>query len=189
MKSEAQQKIEALSKEIYDLKKQLSDLRRERPPEVVENYSFTTSNGETTLSELFGEQQDLIVVHNMGKGCSYCTMWADGFESSLEHLQSRSAFAIASPDSPKVQKDFATGRNWTFPMISTQDNNFTSDMGYQAETHVMPGVSVFWKADDGTIYRTNQDVFGPGDDFNAVWHLFDLLKGGSGNWQPKFSYT
>lgn len=197
MKSEIQQKIEALSKEIYDLKRQLSELRRKRPSEVVENYSFTNLQGNIignitsniTLSELFGTKQDLIVIHNMGKGCSYCTMWADGLESSLAHIQSKSAIAIASPDTPEVQKEFADSRNWSFQMVSTQNNSFTADMGFQAETHVMPGVSVFWKSDDGTIYRTNQDVFGPGDDFNPVWHLFDLLKGGSGDWQPQFSYS
>jgi hypothetical protein len=28
----------------------------------------------------------------------------------------------------------------------------------------------------------------PGDDFCALWHLFDMLPGGVGEWRAKFSY-
>ena len=193
MKDPIQQQIENLSQEIYEKKKQLSELRRQRPAELVEDYIFTTSQGEVKLSELFKDKQDLIVIHNMGKGCSYCTLWADGFESSLAHLQNRTEFVVSSPDAPSVQDEFAKSRNWTFPMVSTEKNSFIADMGYARDKHTMPqtmpGVSVFCKSDDGKIYRTNQDVFGPGDDFNAVWHFFDLLKDGANNWQPKLSYS
>lgn len=189
MAHDIQQQIESLSKEIYEKKQQLSELRRQRPKELVEDYEFTTTTGTVKLSELFGDKQDLIMIHNMGKGCSYCTMWADGFESSKAHFENRAAFVISSPDSPAVQSDFAKSRNWSFQIVSTEGNNFVTDMGYQREGHTMPGVSVFWKSDDGKLYRTNQDVFGPGDDFNAVWHFFDLLKGGADDWQPKFSYS
>ena len=189
MAEQIQQQIEALSKEIFEKKQKLSELRRQRPAELVENYEFTTVAGTSTLSELFQDKEDLIVIHNMGKGCSYCTMWADGFESSLAHLQNRAAFVISSPDSPEVQLEFAESRNWNIPMVSTEKNSFVADMGYQQETHTMPGVSVFWKDGDGKIYRTNQDIFGPGDDFNAVWHFFDLLKDGANDWQPKHSYS
>ncbi len=189
MKDQIQQQIETLSQEIYEKKQHLSDLRRQRPAEQVENYVFTTTKGVVSLSELFKDKQDLIIIHNMGKGCSYCTMWADGFESSLTHLQNRTEFVISSPDEPDVQDEFAKSRNWTFPMVSTTNNSFIADMGYARDNHTMPGVSVFWKSDDAILYRTNQEVFGPGDDFNAVWHFFDLLKDGAKNWQPKLSYT
>ena len=189
MENTIQKQIETLSQEIFEKKKQLSELRRQRPAELVEDYAFTTLEGTVKLSELFKDKQDLIMIHNMGKGCSYCTMWADGFESSLAHLQSRAAFVISSPDSASTQKEFADGRNWTSPMVSTENNTFIEDMGYKRDGYTMPGVSVFWKNDNGEIYRTNNDVFGPGDDFNAVWHFLDLLKDGAQDWQPKFTYS
>jgi hypothetical protein len=40
-------------------------------------------------------------------------------------------------------------------------------------------------ADDGRIVRTGRAAFGPGDDYCAVWPLFDLLEGGVGKWEPK----
>jgi hypothetical protein len=30
--------------------------------------------------------------------------------------------------------------------------------------------------------------FGPGDDFCAVWHFFDLLPEGVDGWEPRFAY-
>ena len=53
---------------------------------------------------------------------------------------------------------------------------------------LMPGVSVFRKETDGTIYRVSRAEFGPGDNFCAVWHFFDLLPEGIDGWEPKLSY-
>ena len=57
--------------------------------------------------QLFGSMKDLFVIHNMGSGCPYCTLWADGYNGIYEHLTSRAAFVIASPDSPAAQQRFA----------------------------------------------------------------------------------
>jgi hypothetical protein len=36
--------------------------------------------------------------------------------------------------------------------------------------------------------RVSDTGFSPGDDFCALWHLFDLLPGGAGDWQAKYRY-
>ncbi len=66
----------ALSRQIADLEREvrekqgkLNKLRRQLPPEAVEDYVLTNTVGEVQLSALFGDHPDLIVVHNMGKGC------------------------------------------------------------------------------------------------------------------------
>jgi len=43
------------------------------------------------LSSLFGDHRDIIVVHNMGQSCRYCTMWADRFNGLYPYLANRSA--------------------------------------------------------------------------------------------------
>lgn len=188
--TDIQGQIEALNKDIWEKKQELSKLRRQREPEPVTDYDLTRSDGTPIkLSELFGDKQDLILIHNMGKGCAYCTMWADGFESELLHLKSRAAFVVVSPDAPDVQKAFAESRGWSFPMVSAKGTSFIKNMGFADDKHVMPGVSAFYKAEDGKLYRTNKDFFGPYDDYSAPWHLFDLLKGGADDWQPKFDYV
>ena len=55
--------------------------------------------------------------------------------------------------------------------------------GYQ------PGVSVFRKKADGRIVRVAKDLFGPGDLYCGVWHLFDLLPDGPAGWDPLFEYS
>ena len=47
-----------------------------------------TLAGETTLLDLFGDRDTLLAIHNMGQGCRYCTLWADGFNGLLPHLES-----------------------------------------------------------------------------------------------------
>lgn len=183
--------IIAIQKQIEDLKVKLSEARRRRPVEPIQNYRLIGSDGnEVALSALFGDKRDLIAVHNMGTECVYCTMWADGFVSLLPHLESRAAIVIVSPDSPEVQKAFADGRNWPFRMISSIGSSFSADLGYAdpAGKWVMPGFSAFHLNDDGTIVRTGHDRFGPGDDYSAPWRLFDSLLGGVGDWEPQYTY-
>ena len=69
-----------------------------------------------------------------------------------------------------------------------------NDMGFEsADEHygsnAMPGVSVFHKAADDSITRVASDFLGPGDSYCSVWHLFDLLHDGVGDWEAKFDYS
>ena len=192
LSTEITERIAALETELLEKQQTLAELRRELPPEPVKDYVLQTTAGPTKLSELFGDKPDLILIHNMGKGCSYCTLWADGFNGEVEHLQDRAAFVVCSPDAPEVQSEFAAGRGWRFPMVSSSDTTFTADMGYirewQGKSGPWPGVSTFRKNDDGSIARIAHCSLGPGDAFCGVWHLFNLLEGGPGDWQPKYSY-
>jgi predicted dithiol-disulfide oxidoreductase (DUF899 family) len=181
--------IAGLSCQIEELKRQLSEARRRAEPEPIRNYELTSSTGEpVTLSELFGDKADLLVVHNMGRGCRYCTMWADGFASMLGHIDNRTAFVVVSPDEPEVQQEFAASRGWPFRTVSAAGTTFIQDLGFAHGNDVMPGVSALHKRDDGTIVRTGRDEFGPGDDYAPAWRFFDLLEGGAGGWEPQYRY-
>jgi predicted dithiol-disulfide oxidoreductase (DUF899 family) len=151
-------------------------------PQEVANYEFTNSAGAVRLAELFGDHEDLILIHNMGVSCSYCTMWADGYNGIHQHVVTRAGFAVSSPDRPHVQKKFAESRGWKFPMVSHSGSTFAADMGYvSAKGGWMPGVSVFRREGDA-ILRVSDTGFSPGDDFCSLWHFFDLLPGGVGEW-------
>lgn len=169
--------IDQLQKEIASKQQQLDELRGNLAAEPVENYLFLTKEAEITLSELFGEYQELIVIHNMGTHCSYCTMWADGFSGIYPQLAEKVAFVISSPDTPAKQQEFAEERGWIFPMVSTanEGNTFRKDCGFQTEEFVYPGLSVFLKQADGQIIHHTHRIFGPGDNFGVLWHLLDLL--------------
>lgn len=190
MKTKTDNQVDELEYQIQDLKQKAAELRRQRPREEIRDYQLLDSEGrEASLSTLFGDQRSLILVHNMGRQCSYCTMWADGFNGLLPHLESRAAFVLTSPDKPEGQKEFVQARGWNFPVYSTAGTSFTADMGFDDEKEgLMPGVSVFTKEADGKMYRVSRAEFGPGDDFCAVWHFFDLLPEGIAGWEPQLSY-
>jgi predicted dithiol-disulfide oxidoreductase (DUF899 family) len=187
---EIDKQLETLGAEQMELNKKITELRRARPAEPVAEYALHRSTGEpATLSELFGEKQDLLVVHNMGRECPYCTLWADGFNGVASHLADRSAFVVISPDSPENQLKFAESRGWTFKMASAEGTTFIKDMGFEPQPgEHWPGVSAFKKLDDGSIVRVSHDYLGPGDTYCSVWHLFELLADGPGDWEPKYRY-
>ena len=192
-RSELEREIANAQEELDEARRRLVKLRRQLPPEPISDYELKNATGTVQLSEMFGDKDDLILIHNMGEGCSNCTMWADEFNGVCHHLQSRSAFVVVSPDSPSVQQDFARKRGWQFPMYSAEGTTFIRDMGFQWDEEeflsgYQPGVSVFRRVEDGTIVRVSKDSFGPGDLYCGVWHLFDLLPDGPDGWDPLFDY-
>jgi len=134
MKTETDRQVDEVEYQIQDLTRKLAELRRQRPREEIKDYRLLDGEGRgVSLSSLFGDQERLILVHNMGRDCSYCTMWADGFTGLLPHLSSRAAFVLTSPDEPKAQQDFVRSRGWNFPVYSTVGTGFTADLGFDDE--------------------------------------------------------
>ena len=178
--------IEELERRIETLKEQRSAARRRRGPEPIADFAVGTGGGQRRLSELFGEHDGLLLVHNMGRTCAYCTLWADGFVGLLPHLTRRSAFVLMTPDTPEVQREFAASRGWPFVMVSDPTREVARALGFATEGGAsLPGVSALRRSSDGSLTRSGRAEFGPGDDYCAVWPLFDLLPGGSGEWVPQ----
>jgi len=181
--------LAAWREQIAELRQEMRRAQAAAQPEVVRDYEFVTPDGSVHLSQLFGAGRDLFVIHNMGRSCPHCTLWADGFNGIYSHIADRAAFVIASPDPPDVQRRFAASRGWRMPMVSHQGSSFAADMGYRsAEGGWLPGVSVF-RRDAERLLRVADTGFEPGDDFCPLWHLFDMLPDGAAGWQAKFSYA
>ena len=166
-RSELEREIANAQEELDEARRRLVKLRRQLPPEPISDYELKNATGTVRLSEMFGDKDDLILIHNMGEGCSNCTMWADEFNGVCHHLQSRSAFVVVSPDSPSGQQDFARQRGWQFPMHSAEGRTFIRDMGFQWDeeeflSEYQPGVSVFRRVEDGTIVRVIERLVRPG---------------------------
>ncbi|MCG9129013.1 DUF899 family protein [Candidatus Poribacteria bacterium] len=182
-------KITRLENELFEKQKEIIELKSQLKPQLVQNYMFlTVGEKEINLSEMFGNKSDLIVVHNMGVSCPYCTMWADGFNGLLQHLENRAGFAVVSPDAPDIQYEFAQERGWRFTMYSSVRSTFSNDFGFKNEDGWLPGVSTFHRNSDGAIFNVQNAYFGPGDLFCSVWHLFDLLDSGTEEWHPMLNY-
>jgi predicted dithiol-disulfide oxidoreductase (DUF899 family) len=185
---EAADQLVAWREQIAELRRKIREALAAAEPEPVQDYEFDTSSGATHLSQLFGAKSDLFVVHNMGRSCVQCTLWADGFNGLYPHIADRAAFVVTTPDPPDVQTTFAGSRGWRFPMASHQGSRFAENMGYKSATGGwLPGVSVF-RREGGRIVRVADSGFRPGDDYCALWHFFDLLPGGAGDWHAKYDY-
>ena len=177
-----------LEKEIVTLKAKVRDLFEKLPEEEVADYQFQTMTGDTAgWDQLFGDKDELILIHNMGPGCSYCTLWADGFEGFVPYFKTRCAFALETDIPVSELKSFSEKRSWPFPVFSTNGSTFKKDMGFRIDRDGqemnVPGFSTFFKK-DGKVFRHATGAFGPGDDFCAIWPFMDRLKNGPNNWTP-----
>jgi predicted dithiol-disulfide oxidoreductase (DUF899 family) len=186
---ETAEQLASYRRQITELRDKMRAMQASVEPQEVPDYAFATPQGTVQLSALFAGKPDLIVIHNMGASCAYCTLWADGFNGVYDHLADRAGFVVSSPDLPEAQKKFADGRGWRFPMVSHANTNFAADMGYRSTSGGwMPGISAFRK-DGDHVLRVSDAALGPGDDFCSVWHFFDLLPDGPAGWKPRYNYA
>lgn len=179
-------KIQALEKKIMKDKAKLTKLRRKAKKEKIDDYEIKMGAKKVKLSTLFGEKNEMLLVHNMGFGCPYCTLWADGLNGLVKPLEDRAAFVVENEETPTAQKKFAQSRGWKFKMASTAGTSLKKDLGFQNQDGNEPGVSALIKDKKGKIFRVSHSSFGPGDNFCVMWDLCDLLPPSS--WEPKFRY-
>jgi predicted dithiol-disulfide oxidoreductase (DUF899 family) len=169
--------IRRLESSIRKQKQKLAALRRRAPKEAVEDHVLIDSYGKPIVfSDLFDSRNELILVHNMGTQCTSCTLWADGFNGQLRHLEKRAAFVVESPEEPAVQRQFAADRGWGFRMVSSKGSPFRKAMGYETpDGFPWPGISCFTRDGKGRIFRVSHTPLGPGDNYCTFWDLLDLL--------------
>lgn len=182
-----QAQITELEAQIFALTNTLNELRRQQGGIEVSNYTFATVEGSSTLRDLFGEKKQLLMIHNMGQACRYCTLWADGFNGFVPHLESALAVVLVSKDPPDVQRTFANSRGWRFRLASHGGGKYALEQTVQTGATNMPGAVVYERHGE-QILRTNQCVFGPGDLYCSAWGLLALAGIGESEWTPQYGY-
>jgi len=199
---EARQKLLAKEKEFTRLRDQLSQERRDLPWErVAKPYVFDGPNGKETLADLFAGNSQLLVYHFMfapdwEAGCKSCSFWADNFERNVVHLKHRDVTMIAVSRAPLEKLEaFRKRMGWTFKWVSAAGNDFNFDYhvsfapegradatyNYARKTSAMaelPGISVFCKDAEGSIFHTYSCYARGLDMMNAAYHYLDLVPKG-----------
>jgi len=186
-------------KEFTYAREKLSEERRNLPMVKIEkDYQFNAESGRQTLSELFGDHQQLIIYHFMygtdwEQGCPSCSFWADNFDGIDTHLAARNtSFAVTSNAPLDALLKYKKRLGWNFNWVSSTDLEFGTDFGvsfYDPENDgaynysdwtpegEMPGISVFIK-DDDEIYHS-YSTYGRGlDMLNSAYHYLDLTPQG-----------
>ena len=183
----SQERISELERQIFELTTELNGLRTTVRGHPVPNYEFETLEGTVSLLELFAGRDRLMVIHNMGQGCRYCTLWGDGINPFLPHLESALSVALVSKDPPEIQRRFANARHWRFRMASHAGGDYIAEQTVLDGEKNMPGAVVYEREGD-TILRRSAAVFGPGDLYCSMWNLLGLAGLGEADWTPQFNY-
>ena len=179
--------IAELEAEVAELTARLNAARQAASGREVLDYTFRTLDGEVRLSELFAGRDRLLAIHNMGQGCRYCTLWADGINGFLPHLESVMAVVLLSKDDPETQRRFANARGWRFRLASHGGGAYIHEQTVMPGEDNMPG-AVLYERKDGKLHRRNAAVFGPNDLFCSAWHFLALAGHGVDDWTPQYSY-
>lgn len=179
--------IAEIEKQLFELTGRLNELRKTKSGSKIGNYTFSTLDGDVTLLDMFGENDRLLVIHNMGQGCRYCTLWADGFNGFLPHLESVMSVVLVSKDSPDVQRSFANSRNWRFRLASHGGGDYIKEQSVVEGQGNMPGAVVYERNGD-QIARKNVAVFGPGDLYCSIWNLLGMAGISDTEWTPQYRY-
>jgi len=115
-----EKKILSAQKKVRQLREQVKKLRKRLPAVEVTDYSLTDTKGKTVrLSQLFGKFDELVLIHNMGPQCPYCTLWADGMDAFAPYFKDRCAFALETDVPYAKLRAFAKQRGWRFPALSS----------------------------------------------------------------------
>jgi len=194
----------AKEKEFTRLRDELSQERRELPLEkVTKSYVFNGPRGKETLAELFEERSQLVVYHLMfgpswNEACPSCSFWADNFNGTDIHLAHRDITFLAISRAPLTKLNAYKKRmGWSFTWVSSAGSDFNYDFhvshspeaakngtayyNYGTGARVgeeMPGVSVFYKDQDGDVYHTYSTYSRGIDLLNGAYNYIDLTPKG-----------
>jgi predicted dithiol-disulfide oxidoreductase (DUF899 family) len=102
---------------------------------VEKHYTFDSTNGEKTLSDLFAGKSQLIVYHFMFapdwlEGCPSCSFISDHTDPTLVHLAQRDvAFVVISRAPIEKLAAFKRRMGWKFDWVSSFKSTFNRDYG------------------------------------------------------------
>jgi len=156
---------------------------------------------ELPLSELVGPKRTLVLMHFMFGGaqenpCPMCTMWADGYDGVVPHLQQHVDFGVVVAGDLSRIRGHARTRGWrNVRLLSCEGSTMKSDLAMETpDGGQLPGVSVFARR-DGAVrhFYTGSAIMADGhyrgmDLLSPVWNFLDLLPDGRPDWMPSLDY-
>jgi predicted dithiol-disulfide oxidoreductase (DUF899 family) len=167
---------------------------------VEKDYTFETPEGRKTLAELFDGRSQLIVYHFMygpdwDAGCPGCSFMADHIDGMLPHLNNHDVTMIAVARAPLEKLEAYRKRmGWEFPWVSSFGSDFNFDYHVSftkeelargkvmynfretdaADAHdELPGLSAFFKDEDGIVYHTYSDYARGGEEALGTLMILD----------------
>ena len=181
-------------------------LRRTLPPGgvVAEDYAFESPNGAVHLSQLFGDQDTLVVYSMMfgpqrERACPMCTAMLTSWDGTARNLRERVAIAVTARSPIGRLLDFKKERGWQNLQLYSDTKGDYTRAYVSAEDGDVPGLTIltrrggtvrhFWSGEmSGDMADPGQDPRGA-PDLDPMWTVLDLTPAGRGaTWYPKLEY-
>lgn len=149
---QARDELMVLEKQATRSLDALAAKRRRLPAVRFGNYEFATPTGTTTLLELFGDNNQLVVYQFMDAGpghqCPGCTAFTRNVVN-LGSLADRGVSWATISDMPIEQiEEIKRREGWTMPFVSSRGTSFFTDNG------VVGFMLMVYLRDGDDIYRT-----------------------------------
>ena len=190
---------ELLRQKEIELRQQIEDvaaLRRSLPPgPVIPDYSFIENGSRVRLAELFEDGKPYLILYHLmywaddDEFCPMCSLWIDGFNGVAPHVTQRANFVVATRAPEERLKEWAERRGWhRLRLLSDDGPTFARDIDAE-DAEGDPDSTVVVLAKDGdrvrhvyTAHPVLEDRPRGIDLLCPVWHLFDLMPSGRGDW-------
>ena len=199
--------------ELKERRERVAELRRRLPLDTPLPTDWVLREGprelaagdepirERRLSELLGPERPLVLMHFMFGGaqqdpCPMCTMWADGYDGVVPHLEQHVDFGVVVAGGLARIREHARSRGWrNVRLLSCEGSTMKRDLVMETPDGAqLPGVSVFARR-HGELrhFYTGSAMMADGhfrgmDLLSPVWHFLDLLPEGRPDWMPSLDY-
>jgi predicted dithiol-disulfide oxidoreductase (DUF899 family) len=201
---DARQRLLKKEKELTRLRDDVSAARRDMPwLKVEKTYVFDTPDGKKTLADLFDGRSQLIVYHfmwrfDLDQGCDGCSFLCDHIDGANLHLAHHDVTLLAVSRGPLDKLEAYRKRmGWRFKFASSHGSDFNYDyhvsftkeelargqVYYNYEMtdpgiDELPGLSVFFRDDNGAIFHTYSTYARGGDILIGAYNFLDLTPKG-----------
>jgi predicted dithiol-disulfide oxidoreductase (DUF899 family) len=201
---EARKKLLAEEKAHMRRGDEIAAARRALPwVRIDKTYVFETERGRKDLAELFDGRSQLITYHFMFQpgweaGCTGCSFLADHFDGANLHLAHHDVTLVAVSRAPLTEfLPYKRRMNWRFEWVSSHGSDFNYDFHVsvseaekasgrryynyeEAESSGgdAPGLSVFYRDEDGAVYHTYSTYARGGDILIGAHNFLDMTPKG-----------
>jgi len=212
---EARRKLLAEEKALSAQRDRVNEARRALPwVKIDKAYVFDTPQGKRTLADLFDGRSQLIVQHFMfgpdwEAGCLGCSFGADHIDGANQHLKHHDVTFVAVSRAPLAKLlAYKKRMGWKFDWVSSAGSDFNFDFNVsftdadRAKGKVfynfgeidstmdeLPGVSVFYKDEQGNVFRTYSSYARGSEEVIGAYMLLDLTPLGRNETGPAGNLT
>jgi predicted dithiol-disulfide oxidoreductase (DUF899 family) len=182
--------------ELRDRIEEVAAMRRSLPPgPVVPDYEFIEGGKRVRLSELFADGKPYLILYHLmywandDSFCPMCSLWLDGFNGITPHVTQRANFVIASRAPVDKLQAWGAHREWHRLRLLSDDGPAFARAIDAEDADGNPDSTIVVFAKDGdkvrhvyTAHPMLEDRERGIDLLCPVWHLFDLMPSGRGDW-------